>query len=131
MYNQRLGALLPLPIRDAEVRAQPPVFFASVNVAHPAMAPFSRLETASLFSAGTERYVLLDTAAEPNTDVLLSYTSGAPAVERRYGDGLIAMLTTTIDRDWTQLPFKTSFFRWYSRFYTWGIGSLPESLGTS
>ena len=34
------------------------------------MAPFSRLETASLFSAGTERYVLLDTAAEPNTDVL-------------------------------------------------------------
>ena len=53
-------------------------------------------------------------------------------VERRYGDGLIAMLTTTIDRDWTSCHSRRAFFRWYSsRFYTWGIGSLPESLGTS
>jgi hypothetical protein len=109
-YNQRFGSLLPLPIRDAQVRTEKPVFFTGVNVAHPAMALFSQVDTASLFSAATSRYVLLDTAAATETAVLLSYTSGAPAlVERRVGNGLVTMLTTTIDRDWTQFPFKTSF----------------------
>ena len=110
VYNDKLRALLPLPIRDSGVVSDPPVFFTGGSTSHPAMSPFSRLETASLFSAGTRRYVLLETDSTANVEVLLSFTGGAPAlVERSVDDGKVVMFTTSIDRDWTELPFKTSF----------------------
>ena len=108
-YNSVLRELVPLPIRDVRDANAESEFFTGVEVTHPALAVFSHLPDASLFAARTHRYVLLETAAG-DTRVLASYTSGAPAlVEREVGEGRLMMLTTSIDKDWTDLPFKTSF----------------------
>lgn len=109
-YNTVMRKLLPLPIRDIKDAGEHASFLTGVETSHPVLAVFAHLPDASLFATRTDRYVLLDTAAARDTAVLASYTGGAPAlVERKVGAGHIIMLTTTIDRDWTDLPFKTSF----------------------
>lgn len=109
-YNGLLAPLIPLPVRDVRDAGAQPLFLTGVETNHPVLAIFSELPDASLFTARTARYVLLGTAAKPDTRVLASFTDGSPAlVERQVGAGRILMLTTTIDRDWTDLPFKTSF----------------------
>lgn len=109
-YNGPMSPLAPLPVRDIKDAGVTPLFFTGVETAHPMLAVFASLPDASLFTAKTSRYVLLDTEARGDTRVLVSFTDGAPAlVERTVGQGRIVMLTTTLDRDWTELPFKTSY----------------------
>jgi hypothetical protein len=54
---------------------------------------------------------VLETASGPPATRIISYTSGQkPAlVERQVGLGLVLLLTTTVDRDWTNLPISTAF----------------------
>ncbi|MFT5431696.1 MAG: hypothetical protein ACI9OJ_002393 [Myxococcota bacterium] len=108
-YNSVMLPLLPLPLRDIRT-ADEGLFLTGVQADHPIMRLFSRLPDASLFTAATRRYALLDTAPTADTQVLASFTDGGAAlVERRIGYGRVVMLTTSIDRDWTELPFKTSY----------------------
>ncbi len=117
IVNTTMRELLPLPLREvraAEVGAdgQPknPLYFAGVETTHPLLRPFAHLPDASLYLARTGTHTLLDTVATEGTRVLMSYSDGSPAlVERTLGQGRSLLLTTSIDRDWTDLPFRTSF----------------------
>ncbi|MFT7624408.1 MAG: hypothetical protein ACI9WU_003595 [Myxococcota bacterium] len=127
-YNGPLRPLLPLPLRDIRDTTDKPVFFTGVDTGHPALALFDSMPDASLFTAGIRRYILLDTAAEAGTRVLMSYTDGAPAlVERTMGSGRVAFLTTTIDRDWNDLPFETSYLPLVQHLVLHLGGRLEES----
>jgi hypothetical protein len=56
------------------------------------------------------RYALLEPTPAAATEVLLRYEDGAPAlVERQVGDGRVLWFTTTVDRDWTDLPIRTAY----------------------
>jgi hypothetical protein len=64
-----------------------------------------------LASARFFQYVLLEPVADnPGRSVVLRYESGAPAlVETELGHGRVLLLTTTVDREWTDLPIRPGF----------------------
>jgi hypothetical protein len=122
-----LRSLYPLPVRGIRSVRERPVFWTSVDGSHPALSPFAALSSASLYSAETHQYVLLDTAPWPETSVLSRFTDGAPAlVERRLDDGVLMMLTTSIDRDWNSLPFKTSYLPLVQQLVLYLAGRLES-----
>ena len=129
-----LGELLPFPVRG--VREAGPAFlpggatrFAPPRGEHPIFTPFLRAAESSLYGAQVRRYLLLDAAPRVGTETLLTYRDGAPAlVERTLGDGRVLFLTTTIDRDWTDLPIRTSYLPLVQEMIRW-LGSRGAARG--
>lgn len=123
LWNQRMAKLLPQPLglvrtaaalpgqRPGEtVDDRPAERLAPLDRRHPLLSVFPE-QGEGLVSARFFKYMLLepvpDTAAR---SVVLRYESGAPAlVEREVGKGKVMLLTTTVDRDWTDLPIRAGF----------------------
>ncbi|WNG30620.1 hypothetical protein F0U62_46350 [Cystobacter fuscus] len=138
-YNTRLGALLPRPLRlvrtsverddpSAEDKAEK---LARVTTEHPLFAPFTGRAEEGLSGAHFYRYMLLEaegSGAEAGTSqVLAAYQDGAPSVAvARRGKGRVALFTSTVDRDWTDFPIRTSFLPLMQRFAAYLTGSLEE-----
>ena len=81
---------------------------------HPLLLPFSSgRATESLLEARFGRYMLLRPTPRSTGDsggVILSFESGAPAlIERQIGRGRVLLFTSTIDRDWNNLPIQPAF----------------------
>ncbi len=81
---------------------------------HPLLLPFSSGRASeSLLEARFGRYMLLRPTPHSTGDsggVILSYESGAPAlIERQLGRGRVLLFTSTIDRDWNNLPIQPAF----------------------
>lgn len=133
VYNARFGDLLPLRMREAvrvgtapgrtEARAEG---MAPANLAHPA---FSTVH-GDLGLSGTRarRVMLLEPDPQRAHEIALSFTNGAPALlTREVGDGRVALLTTTIDRDWADLPLRPGFVPMVSNL----LGYLADLRGTT
>src|SRR5690606_30673261 len=77
-------------------------------LSHPIFAGFR--DVAGLETSRAKKIVLLEPEATRPHEVALSFTSGAPAlITSTYGSGRVALLTTTIDRDWADLPLRPGF----------------------
>ncbi len=104
--------LLPFPVRAvraAAAGAEPPRF-APPAERHPLFAPFAGEPQTSLFSTHVQRYLLLDAATVGPGRVVASLTNGAPLIaEKRVEAGRVLFVTTTLDRDWTDLPIRSGF----------------------
>jgi hypothetical protein len=122
-WNQRMAELLPQPLGLARTAAALPGQHAGETVddrpaerlmpldrRHALLAAFPP-QSNGLESARFFKYMLLDPARDTATrDVILRYESGAPAlVERQVGKGRVLLLTTTVDRDWTDLPIRAGY----------------------
>lgn len=114
-YNERLGTLLPLRMRDAvqvgtlpgrtEARTET---LAPANLSHPIFAGLD--VEPGLTAARVRQIILLEPDPRRPTEIALSYSQGAPAlITRTAGLGRVAVLTTTIDRDWADLPLRPGF----------------------
>ncbi len=116
--GKSFGDLLPYPVRgiktvakrDDPKAALSALTLASVDFDHPVLEVFDGVDDASLFKARIYRYALLDTSGREGSRAIANYAGGIPAlVERRLGQGKVVMLTTTVDRDWSDLSLRTSF----------------------
>lgn len=117
-WNATFGELLPKPIRsikqlarrddpDAPLRI---VRFGTTDTAHPVFKVFDLPGGESLQRVPVYSYLLLEPTAPGESRILASYSDGGPALlERRIGDGRSVLLTTTVDRDWTDFPIRVSF----------------------
>jgi len=117
-YNRRLGSLLPLPLRDVVQVGTAPgrseaqaLGLAPPSLDHPI---FRGIHSRPGLAGVTARRILLLEPVEPTTlrapAIALSFTSGAPALlTRDAGDGRVALLTTSVDRDWSDLPLRPGF----------------------
>jgi len=117
--NDALGPVLPGRLRG--VKGQATLDDASVAETlglarfapnHPALAPLGRdaRALAGLSRVETHTFMLLEPEGDAPREVLVSFTNDAPAlVERRVDAGRVVLLTTTIDRDWTDLPIRPGF----------------------
>jgi hypothetical protein len=114
-YNARFGAVLPLLMREVvhvgtapgrtEARAEG---IAPADLSHPSFRGLSG--DLGLSGARARRIVLLEPNADRPADIALAFTSGAPALLTRGVDqGRVGLLTTTIDRDWADLPMRPGF----------------------
>lgn len=124
-YNERLGPLLPLLLREplvvgtapgrTEVRSEG---VAPPNLTHPILLGLQG--ELGLLGTRTRRIFLLEPDASRNAEVALGFTSGAPAlISRPFERGRVALLTTSIDRDWSDLPLRPGFVPLAERVLAW------------
>jgi hypothetical protein len=123
MWNERLSALLPQPLSVPRTAAalpgqvvgetiddRPPSRLAPLDRRHPLLSAFpARGE--GLASARFFKFLLLEPVSDASQSaVILRYDTGAPAlVEKGIGKGRVMLLSTTVDREWTDLPIRTGF----------------------
>lgn len=140
-YNERFGELLPLLLREAVYTGTAPgrtearsEGLAPIVLAHPIFAGMAAGEAGSLDLATTKtkRVFLLDPDPRRAADIALAFTSGAPAlITRERGEGRVALLTTTLDRDWGDLPLRPGFVPLVLRTAQWLARSGGSGSGGS
>lgn len=117
-YNELFGALLPKRLRSVRELCSPrdpdagllATRLARLESSHPVFRVFDLPGGESIQSVSVYSYMLLEPSPLGRSETLLSYGDGGPAlVERAVGSGRVALLTTSIDRDWTDLPIRTAF----------------------
>lgn len=106
--------LLPAPVRGVRKLGRdtgaPPVRLGTPPAGLPMFDLFRGTAGEGLRAATFDRYVLVSPAEDGERTTLLSYGDGAPALlERSLGEGRVMLLTSTIDRDWTDLAVSTGF----------------------
>jgi hypothetical protein len=137
LYNKHLGDVLPRPLRLVKTSVAPEepdadrkaAKLGKVVTEHPIFSLFTGRAREGLMSARFYRYMLLE--AEPagtkSSEVLATYEDGAPAVAvARRGQGRVLLYTSTVDRDWSDFPIRTSFLPLMQRFSAFLCGSLEE-----
>ena len=123
-WNQAMRRVLPQPLGLKRTASAPPggshegetvdlrpaERLAPIDRHHPLLASFpARGE--GLASARFFQFMLLAPVPDaPGRSVVLRYENGAPAlVEAEIGRGRVLLLTTTVDREWTDLPIRPGF----------------------
>jgi hypothetical protein len=136
-WNARLGPLLPRPLRlvktavlpDADNAPERAARLGQVDLEHPVLTPFTGEAGEGLTGARFYKYMLLEAEGGGGAGgaVLATYDDGAPAlVSARHGQGRVVLYTSTVDRDWADLPIRTSFLPLMQRISSYLAGSLEE-----
>jgi hypothetical protein len=123
-WNQTMRRVLPQPLglkrtasatpggsHDGEtVDLRPAERLAPIDRHHPLLGSFAA-RGEGLASARFFQFMLLAPVPDaPGRSVVLRYENGAPAlVEAEVGRGRVLLLTTTVDREWTDLPIRPGF----------------------
>jgi hypothetical protein len=106
-----LEAILPGEMRSIS-SARPgdkPWRLGAVNRVHPIFSAFAEGPT-GLEETRVSSYVLVEPDPTLDRSVVAELAGGAPfLLERRTGRGTALLLTTTLDRDWTDLPIRPGF----------------------
>ena len=118
--NERLVSVLPRTLRDVRQAgdAAASVEGGDRRVAHPGI--FARAHSildafpdparSTLAEARVGRYMLLDPAPDAGGEVVMALDDGAPLlVTKAVGRGRVALWTTSIDREWGDLPIRPDF----------------------
>ncbi len=131
--NGAVGKLLPMPLRLVKTAAPPPrevergqgaeaqsgeengltgqtpTHFAHFDATSAIFSPFGGLSQAGLLDVRVYRYFLVDPGAA-GAQVLASYDDGAPAlVESRHGAGRVILFTSSVAREWSDWPIRSSY----------------------
>lgn len=114
-YNRAFGPILPLIMRGpVQVGTAPGRTEARVegispaDLGHPVFAGLDG--DVGLSGTTARRIMLLEPDPRRGASIALSFTSGAPALLTRTTDsGRVALLTTSVDRDWADLPLRPGF----------------------
>lgn len=118
-YNESMAALLPQALqsvldtgfgkRGAERQGRA-LRLAKVEVAHPALTALGDDMSGVRDAAFSSVMLLGPTTKVDDRRVLARYDSGAAAmVEGRIGAGRVLLYTSSIDRDWTDLPIHPGY----------------------
>jgi hypothetical protein len=112
-YNQKLFDASPsiLPARLGAKRivsAGSPEKITRIEAKHPALAPFADpILLDSLKSARVTGYFRTEASSAA---ALVALGNGDPlALEKKSGAGRVVLVSTTADRDWSDLPVKTAY----------------------
>jgi hypothetical protein len=111
-YNQKLGAALPGQLRDKKIGPEAGGDkIDKIDLMHAALQSLSdpilqeSMKTARVW--GYQRVTGKPLIALANGEALL--------LEQKIGNGKVMLMTTSADRDWSDLPVKTVFLPWFSR----------------
>jgi hypothetical protein len=132
-YAKQLAGLLPAALHVVKTAPDGrPARFGEVDATHPALSVFQGEAREGLLGVRTTRWVLAKPAgaggrAAQGTRVIASFDDGAPALlEARRGKGRVLLFTSSLDRDWTDWPIRTSFLPAMQRFAAWLAGGLDD-----
>jgi hypothetical protein len=135
-WNTSMGAVLPRKLRVVKTAVEPGQADADTRAArltqvalnHPVMVPFTGRAREGLLSTRFYRYALFEGDAQGvETEVLGTMDDGAPVfLASRRGKGRVFVYCSTVDRDWSDLPIRTSFLPLMQRVAGWLTGTLDE-----
>ena len=113
-YNREMAVLLPGRLRGlghgGDQASGQGELLGPMPADSPLIEPFLGPGGEGIRSARFFTYLLLEPGGHGDLQVHLSYASGPPMlVEKELGPGRLALLTTTVDRAWTDLPIRTGF----------------------
>ncbi|MGH7793742.1 MAG: BatA domain-containing protein [Candidatus Binatia bacterium] len=108
-YNQKLSQSVPAELREKKTGPEATgEKIDRLDLAHPALKSFA--DPILLESLKSTRVWGYMRASPRGKSALISLANGDPLVlEQRVGAGKVILITTTADRDWTDLPLKTAF----------------------
>lgn len=133
--NAALGAVLPRKLRVVKTAVEPQAPDAAARAArltqletsHPVLSPFVGRAREGLVSTKFYRYALFESESNGEVTVLGALDDGAPALlARRAGQGRVLAFASSVDRDWTDFPIRTSFLAFMQRAASWLTGTLDE-----
>ncbi len=137
-FNVAFADLLPRQLRGVSFAAQRPDgtgvalsrFFGEVQANHPIFQRMYR-DGVLFQSARATKLMLVETRrAQESGEILWRFSHGPPALlERKVGQGRVLLLTTTIDRDWTDLPIRPFFQPWIQHVFTYLAGGARFHRG--
>jgi hypothetical protein len=111
-YWAREGeGFLPCPLGNA-ISPSEPAIPAVISLTHPVFNGFSLKTDEAWKSAKVRTWFKLDTTRVKPTDfdALLKLDNNDPlVVERRRGLGLVTLITTSLNADWTDLPLQAAY----------------------
>ncbi len=135
-WNATMADVLPRRLRVVKTAVEPGAPDAATRAArltqvamnHPVLIPFTGRAREGLLSTRFYRYALFEGDAQGvQTDVLGTMDDGAPVfLAARRGQGRVFVYASTVDRDWSDLPIRTSFLPLVQRVTAWLTGTLDE-----
>jgi hypothetical protein len=123
-----IKSILPAKVRSIRQASGPeqPFRIAAVNRSHPMFAPFGNGPT-GLEKMTVSGHLLVEPEPSTNRRTLIDLAGGLPLLlERRIGEGTIMLLTTTLDRDWTDLPIRPGYLPLVQRATRYLAGRLDD-----
>lgn len=114
-YNEVLGGLLPSRLTEVKTRGrgtfeQSPVGLAMPPLDQDAFRVFRTGGAAVFASVRFGKVHGIEPKLAPDTEVLLRYSDGLPALlSRPVGEGMVLLFTSSLDDDWTDLPLRSIF----------------------
>ncbi len=124
-YNGALRELLPAELRKARslvpLGAERGVPLVLPDFEHPLFTPFTRKGRRALAEVEVRVAWTLEPFTQSETvSTLLSLADGNPVlVERKVGRGRVLLWTSTLDKDWTNLPLQAAFLPLVQRVTSW------------
>ena len=125
---EALQAIMPASVHSVRQAQKKGKNFriAAINRAHPIFQPFASLPT-GLEKTHIDSFVLAKPSPSSLRRTLIELVRGFPLLlERKAGDGTVMLLTTTIDRDWTDLPIRPGFLPMVQRATRHLAGRLDD-----
>jgi hypothetical protein len=135
-YNKSMKPLLAQELRSVldtsfgrrgDEASGSALHLAKIEVDHPVFSPFAR-DAPELREAGFARVMLLGPTSGGDHRVLARYDNGATAmVEGPLGRGRLILYTSTLDRDWNELPIQPGFVPLAQQLVRY-LGRKPSDL---
>ncbi|NUO08103.1 MAG: VWA domain-containing protein [Candidatus Brocadia sp.] len=135
-YNNSLSALLPHRLHtirtfssDSPLSEEQPLHLMTSEPAHPVIRNLSEAQMNTFSSVKFYRIFYVDPASQGNCKTILSFSDDTPALmERQIGRGRSVLFTSSIDRDWTDLPVKPFFLPLMQQLCRYVSGNLTEEV---
>ena len=135
-YNNRLTALLPHRLHttrtfssNSPLSEEQPLHLKATEPIHPVIRilPETQMDTLSLVKFYRIFYV--DPTPLGHCKTILAFSDNTPAIiERQVERGKAVLFTSSIDRDWTDLPVKPFFLPLMQQLCRYVSGSLSEEI---
>ncbi|MCF6156313.1 MAG: VWA domain-containing protein [Candidatus Brocadia sp.] len=135
-YNNSFGALLPHRLHatrtfssNSPLSEEQPLHLKTTEPIHPVINILSETQMNTLSLVKFYRIFYVDPTPLGNCRAILSFSDGTPAlIERQVERGKTALFTSSIDRDWTDLPVKPFFLPLMQQLCRYVSGSLTEEI---
>lgn len=135
-YNNSFGTLLPHRLHtartfssDSPLSEEQPLRLKATEPIHPALRILSETNMSTLSSVKFYRVFYVDPAPLGNCKTILSFSDDTPAlIERQVDRGRCVLFTSSIDRDWTDMPVKPFFLPLMQQLCRFLTGNTAEEI---
>ncbi len=135
-YNNSFGTLLPHRLHtirtfsiDSPLSEDQPLHLKTTQPLHSVLRFFSEANISTLSSAKFYRIFYVDPSHLGDCKTILTFSDDTPAViERQVERGKVILFTSTLDRDWTDLPVKPFFLPLMQQLCRYVSGSVSDDV---